>query len=210
VGPIRKLIGTCLVVTVWMLVAAGVTGASAAQDLRGTWSCCGSGGAAAQTWTISSMNLASGSFSGHGAGNAYTFPIKGRVSGSSVTLTTGPYKQLPTYSATFTGKVSGGGARLSGSWKSNESQTGSWTAARTSKPPPVKKGSVTCKVPKLKGATLAAARRALSRAHCAAGKVTRKKSAKVGTGRVISSTPGAGSKRKSGTRVNLTVSRGKH
>ena len=67
-----------------------------------------------------------------------------------------------------------------------------------------------CKVPKLKGLTLAAARRALGRAHCAVGKVTRKKSAKVASGRVISSSPGAGSKHKARTRVNLTVSRGKH
>ncbi len=67
-----------------------------------------------------------------------------------------------------------------------------------------------CKVPKLRGATLAAARRALSRAHCDVGKVTRRKSAKVATGRVISSSPGAGSKHRARTRVNLTVSRGKH
>ena len=66
---------------------------------------------------------------------------------------------------------------------------------------------VLCRVPKLKGDTLAAARRALGRAHCAAGKVTRKKSAKVAKGRVISSSPGVGSKHKSGTRVNLNVSR---
>jgi hypothetical protein len=71
-----------------------------------------------------------------------------------------------------------------------------------------KKGK--CKVPKLTGETVAAAKRALATAKCKVGKVTLKPSKKVRKGRVIASSPKAGTKPKQGTRVNLTVSRGKH
>jgi beta-lactam-binding protein with PASTA domain len=67
-----------------------------------------------------------------------------------------------------------------------------------------------CLVPKLKRETLAAARKALKKAHCAVGKVTRHKSSTVPKGRVISSRPKAGTKHRAGTRVALTLSRGKH
>jgi hypothetical protein len=67
-----------------------------------------------------------------------------------------------------------------------------------------------CLVPKLKGKTLAAAKHALKKAHCSVGKLTKHKSSKVPKGRIISSSPKAGSKRKAGTKVALTVSRGKH
>ena len=71
-------------------------------------------------------------------------------------------------------------------------------------------GPAGCAVPKLTGWTLAAAKTALKRAHCAVGKVTKRKSSTVSTGRVISSSPKAGSKHRAGTKVALTVSRGKH
>jgi len=67
-----------------------------------------------------------------------------------------------------------------------------------------------CKVPSVKGKTLAAAKSALKHAHCGVGAVTKKASAKVAKGKVISSKPGAGSKHKAGTKVALTVSSGKH
>ncbi len=67
----------------------------------------------------------------------------------------------------------------------------------------------TCKVPKVKGKKLAAAKTALKHAHCATGKVTHKASKSVAKGKVISSKPGAGSKHKTGTKVALTVSSGK-
>jgi uncharacterized delta-60 repeat protein len=66
-----------------------------------------------------------------------------------------------------------------------------------------------CVVPKLKGKTLRAAKRALKRAHCSAGKVTRTFSAKVKKGRVISSKPRAGKKLAAGSKVRLTLSKGK-
>jgi YVTN family beta-propeller protein len=67
-----------------------------------------------------------------------------------------------------------------------------------------------CVVPKLTGRTLAAAKTALKQADCAVGKITKRKSSTVSTGRVISSSPKAGSEHKAGTKVALTVSRGKH
>jgi hypothetical protein len=114
-----------------VLTATGAAAAGTSTDLRGTWKCCGSGGAGAQTWKINSMS-AGGSFSGSGAGGSYTFPISGKVVGSSVTLTTGPYAQLPSYSATFKGTISKSGKTMSGTWTSNESQSGTWTATLTS------------------------------------------------------------------------------
>ena len=73
------------------------------------------------------------------------------------------------------------------------------------------KGStkVACKVPALKGKTLAAAKKALKKANCAVGTVTNKPSAKVSKGKVISSKPGSGAKRKAGAKVALKVSSGK-
>ena len=85
----------------------------------------------------------SGTFSGSGAGGPYTFPITGKIVGSSVTLTTGPYAQLPSYSATFSGTVSKSGKTMSGTWTSDESQSGTWTATLTSgghKPKPGHRG----------------------------------------------------------------------
>jgi subtilase family serine protease len=65
-----------------------------------------------------------------------------------------------------------------------------------------------CLVPKLKGKSLAAAKSALTQAHCQAGKVTRKYS-KVKKGRVISQRPKPGTNLAAGAKVNLVVSKGK-
>jgi trimeric autotransporter adhesin len=67
-------------------------------------------------------------------------------------------------------------------------------------PPP----SVHCVVPKLAGKTLSAARKALGRAHCAVGKITKKESRKR-TGTVLASKPRAGTRLASGARVRLVV-----
>jgi beta-lactam-binding protein with PASTA domain len=67
-----------------------------------------------------------------------------------------------------------------------------------------------CNVPALKGKKLAAAKKALKKANCGVGKVTNKASATVAKGKVISSKPGKGAKKKAGTKVALTISSGKH
>jgi hypothetical protein len=75
-------------------------------------------------------------------------------------------------------------------------------------PPPVHT-SPRCRVPTLRGKTLQAARRALGRAHCRAGKVTRKPSRRVRRGRVIATSPRAHTQHAGGTKVRITLSRGR-
>jgi streptogramin lyase len=65
-----------------------------------------------------------------------------------------------------------------------------------------------CRVPRLRGKTLKAAKRVIRRHHCAVGKVKRRRSSKVKRGRIISQRPKAGKRRPGGSRVNLTVSKG--
>lgn len=65
-----------------------------------------------------------------------------------------------------------------------------------------------CIVPKLKGKSVRAAKRALAKAHCRAGRITKKYS-KVRRGRVISQKPWPGKHLAVGAKVNLVVSKGK-
>jgi hypothetical protein len=67
--------------------------------------------------------------------------------------------------------------------------------------------AVKCRVPKLRGKTLRRAKVLLKRAHCRIGKVTRKSSAKVRAGRVIASRPKAGSVKRAGARIPLTLAK---
>jgi hypothetical protein len=76
-------------------------------------------------------------------------------------------------------------------------------AASPPPPPPVK-----CVVPKLKGKTLAAAKRLLHKAHCTLGKV-KKKSSSQKTGAVIGQSPRSGTKKPQGFPVNVIVSKGR-
>lgn len=69
--------------------------------------------------------------------------------------------------------------------------------------PPVKR----CKVPKVKGKKLKAAKRKIRRANCKVGKVTKKKSNKVKKGRVIKTKPKAGARRARNFKVKVVVAR---
>jgi hypothetical protein len=119
-----------------LIAAAGTATASTPHDLTGTWSCCGPGGAGSQTWTITAMDKSSGVFSGTGKGGCCTFPVKGTATGDSVTLTTGPYEPLTSYTATFTGTLSADSKTLTGSWKDNGAGKGTFTATRPTAPDP--------------------------------------------------------------------------
>jgi hypothetical protein len=66
-----------------------------------------------------------------------------------------------------------------------------------------------CTVPNLHGKTLKAAKKALKKAHCRAGKTSRKRSKKIRKGRVISSKPKAGKKLPNNAKVKLTLSKGR-
>jgi hypothetical protein len=65
-----------------------------------------------------------------------------------------------------------------------------------------------CIVPRVTGKSLASARRAIVRAHCKVGAVTRARSTRVNKGHVISQRPRPGTRRVNGARVRLVVSRG--
>ena len=64
-----------------------------------------------------------------------------------------------------------------------------------------------CRVPKVRGKTLRRAKAMLTRAHCRVGKVSRKRSATVRAGRVVATKPKAGSVRRAGTRIPLTLAK---
>jgi hypothetical protein len=118
-----------------LIALLAVPATASAVDLRGKWECCGSGGAGRQNFVITTMS-ASGAFSGHAdypTGATFS-PIRGTTSGNSVSLTTGPYTGS-SYSATFTGTIAADGKTMSGSWRSNANQSGTWTATRVSGPP---------------------------------------------------------------------------
>ena len=66
-----------------------------------------------------------------------------------------------------------------------------------------------CVVPNLKRKTLAAAKKALLKANCRLGKVTKRRSTKVGRGRVISQSPKAGARRAARAKVSVVLSRGR-
>jgi adhesin/invasin len=66
-----------------------------------------------------------------------------------------------------------------------------------------------CVVPRVRGKTLRAAKDALGQAHCGVGTVKMVRSATVASGVVISQSPAAGRVLASGTKVKLTVSRGR-
>ena len=70
-------------------------------------------------------------------------------------------------------------------------------------------GKVVCLVPRVTGKSLATARQAIVKAHCAMGKVTRAFSAVVKPGRVISQHPQPAKRLAAGSKVMLKVSKGK-
>lgn len=69
--------------------------------------------------------------------------------------------------------------------------------------------NIVCVVPRLKGKRLPAARKALAKAHCAVGKVTKRFSSTVTAGKVTSEKPSPGKHLKKGAKVALVVSKGK-
>jgi hypothetical protein len=66
-----------------------------------------------------------------------------------------------------------------------------------------------CRVPRLKGMKLRAAKKALRKAHCRAGKVKHVSSRKIARGRVMSTKPHANRRLPAGTKIELFVSKGR-
>ena len=73
----------------------------------------------------------------------------------------------------------------------------------------IPKPKVRCTVPNVVGKTLAAAKKALTKAHCATGKITRGFSGKVKKDKVVSQSRAPKKALPGGTAVNLVVSRGR-
>jgi plastocyanin len=108
----------------------------------------------------------------------------------TVTLTDGVYRFVcDPHSNTMNGAFSVGSAQLP-------------------PPPPPPAAQPRCKVPKVVGKRLAAAKRAITRARCRVGRIRRARSRKA-RGMVVKQSPRAGVRRPRGTRVHLVVSRGK-
>jgi subtilisin family serine protease len=76
-------------------------------------------------------------------------------------------------------------------------------------PAPRTGGTARCVVPRLAGRTLAGSRVLIARSGCRLGRVRRAYSARVPRGRVVVQSPRAGLRLPRGTRVHLTVSRGR-
>jgi hypothetical protein len=68
-------------------------------------------------------------------------------------------------------------------------------------------GAAACVVPNVVGKRLSAAKKAITKAGCAVGKVKTKKSAKAKRGRALSQSPHAGASVPAGTKVKLVVGR---
>jgi plastocyanin len=66
-------------------------------------------------------------------------------------------------------------------------------------------GTTRCMVPRLKGKTLAAAKKRLARAHCAVGKITKRKGPKRKKGKVVAQTPKPGTSKPAGSKVRLVI-----
>jgi hypothetical protein len=66
-----------------------------------------------------------------------------------------------------------------------------------------------CKVPRIEGMKLPAAKRALRHAHCRVGRIRHRHSKKVRAGRVLATSPGAGRRMAAGSRVELFLSEGR-
>lgn len=129
------MVGRCLPAVVvaaglGLVLSVALASAAGGTDITGTWTCCGAGGAGAQQWVITDS---SGSLSGSGLEGTSVFAtISGSVSGNSVTIVT-TYTQDVGYVATFVGTVSADGTTMSGSWTSNQHQSGTWTATAPGK-----------------------------------------------------------------------------
>jgi subtilase family serine protease len=153
--------------------------------------------AATQTLTVATSGNGSGTVSSNPAGISCG-PTCSHVyaTGTNVTLTA-----TPASGSVFSGWS--GACSGTGGCSVTMSQSQSVSATFT-----LQSSAPVCLVPKVKGKTLAAAKRALARAHCKVGKVTRKFS-KVRRGRVISQRPRPGTSLAAGARVNLVISKGK-
>jgi hypothetical protein len=103
-----------------LALLASTASAAGRYDLKGKWHVGGTGGSASGDLTITSMNRATGAFSGTSFGGR--FKVKGTETGTSVTFT----QSGGGYVSTATGTVSAGGKHMSGTWHDSNGAGGTW------------------------------------------------------------------------------------
>lgn len=86
---------------------------------------------------------------------------------------------------------------------------GNWSDAAVLGPFVVTGVTPVCTVPRLRGMTLAGAKRSLAKQGCAVGRVTKAYSKRVKRGRVVQQRPGPGLRLRRGTKVAVVLSRGR-
>ena len=86
---------------------------------------------------------------------------------------------------------------------------GNWTDATVLGPFVITGTTTVCSVPRLRGLSLAAAKRSLRAKGCALGRVTKGYSRRVRRGRVIAQRPGPGLRLRRGTKIAVVLSRGR-
>ncbi len=144
------------------------------------------------TFSVATAGTGTGSVTCNGGACAAAYPF-----GASVALAAAPGSE-----STFDG-FSGGGCSSTSCTLTIEANT-SVTATFTKNAPPPPQ----CKVPKVKGLSLARAKSAITKAHCKVGPIHKpkaRKGKKLGPLVVKSSSPAAGAVRSSGTKVSLTL-----
>jgi hypothetical protein len=114
-----------------------------------------------------------------------------------------------TYGTLVTLTVSASPTSRFAGWSGACSGTGACTLTMMANQSAIATFEPLCIVPKVKGKKLATAKKAIRRAHCTVGKVTKAFSAKVKKGRVIAQKRKAGNKLAAGTKITLKVSKGK-
>ena len=110
-----------------LMAFAPVAAARGTYNLTGSWKTSGSGDPG--VIKITSMNLATGAFSGTSYGGM--FKVKGVETGTHIRFT----QSEPGYTSTDLATVTDGGQRMSsGTWHDTNGSGGSWAAAKVSGP----------------------------------------------------------------------------
>ncbi len=130
----------CALATCAVLAAAGPASASTTFDIRGKWQVVAQGGAP-QSNTYDAIDLNSGAFSGHGAGDpplqSVTWNVAGQLNGNQIAM--GLVYTDGSYSAALTGTVAADGNHMSGTFDDSAGHSGfSWSSTRLTGPPGAK------------------------------------------------------------------------
>jgi hypothetical protein len=99
-----------------------------------------------------------------------------------------------------------------GAWWFNlraRDNAGNWSDTVSIGPFSIRGGPTACSVPRLRGLTLAGAKRVLVKRGCSLGRVSRVRSRRVARGRVVAQRPAPGLRRVRGARVAVVLSRGR-